>query len=242
MLLTRAVSESDGTEAELRALGADVEILPLVRIAPPRDTTPLEAAAARADSYAWIAFSSVNGVEAFARARAAGTPLRARIAAIGDATARAISRRFRRKPDLIPKTFTGAALGAELAARVRVGDEVMIVQPEGARPDLARALSHLQPRPQTVVAYQTIEEAPKRTAAAVAAADIVVLASGSAARSLAAALRPSTADALREKIIACIGPVTAEEARLAGIPVTIIARESTMRGIVAALVGHASAS
>jgi len=216
--------------------------MPLVRISPPADTQPLASAAERADSFDWIAFTSVNGVEGFARARGSAQPPRARIAAVGDATARAVTRLLGRTPDLVPGTFTAAALGKALAESVRDGEAVLIVQAADARPDLARALSHLTPAPRVVAAYETIPVVAPQSRAAVAEADIIILASGSAARSLAAALSPSPVDALSDKIIACIGPVTADEARQSGIPVSIVARESTMRGVIEALVEHVTAS
>ena len=242
MLLTRAAAAGDRAESELRELGASVVTMPLVRIAPPADASALASAAARADSFDWIAFTSVNGVEALARARASAQPPRSRIAAVGEATARAVERLLGRTPDLVPGTFTAAALGEALAERVREGERVLIVQAADARPDLARALSQLTPAPQVVTAYETISITSPQARGAVAEADAIIIASGSAARSLAAALPPSPADALRGKIIACIGPVTAEEARQSGIPVTIVARESTMRGVIAALVEHVTAS
>jgi uroporphyrinogen-III synthase len=251
VLLTRAAAADDRTESELHALGAMVVTMPLVRIAPPADGCALVNAAKRADSYDWIAFTSVNGVEAFARARGHAGPsgthapaeaLRARVAAVGDATARAVAQLLGRDADLVPSTFTAAALGEALAERVRDGEAILIVQAADARPDLARALSHVTPRPHVVVGYDTISIVPPETRAAIEDAHVIVLASGSAARSLAAALKPSAADALRDKVIACIGPVTADEARRNGIPVTIVAHESTMRGVIAALVEHAAAS
>ena len=242
VLLTRAAAADDRTESELRSLGATVVTMPLVRIAPPADGSALTSAAARANSFAWIAFTSVNGVEAFARARGPAEPLRARVAAVGDATAHAVVRLLGREADLVPSAFTAAALGGALGERVRDGEAVLIVQATDARPDLTRALSHVTPSPHVVIAYETISIAPPETRDAVADAGVIVLASGSAARSLAAALQPSPADALRDKVVACIGPVTADEARHSGIPVTIVARESTMRGVIAALVEHVAAS
>jgi uroporphyrinogen-III synthase len=251
VLLTRAAAADDSTESELRSLGATVMTMPIVRIVPPADGSALASAVEHAGSYDWIAFTSVNGVEAFSRARGAAEtlragvtaePLRARVAAVGDATARSVLRFLGREADLVPNVFTAAALGAALAERVRDGESVLIVQAADARPDLARALSHVAPPPHVVTAYATVSIAPPEIGAAVADADVVILASGSAARGLAEALAPTPADTLRDKVVACIGPVTADEAQRNGIPVTIVARESTMPGIIAALVEHTARS
>ena len=84
-----------------------------------------------------------------------------------------------------------------------------------------------------MTAYRTVPV--ERTASELAelrAADAVVLASGSAARSLA--LQGGAGDAL----VACIGPKTAEIAREVGLPDGIVADEATAKGIIHALVDH----
>ncbi|HXG75811.1 MAG TPA: uroporphyrinogen-III synthase, partial [Gaiellaceae bacterium] len=60
----------------------------------------------------------------------------------------------------------------------------------------------------------------------------VVLASGSAARSLAA--QGGAGDAL----VVCIGPRTAEAAAEVGLRVGLVADEATAEGIIRALVSH----
>ena len=47
-----------------------------------------------------------------------------------------------------------------------------------------------------------------------------------------------TQTGLEEVGIACIGPVTAETARKAGLDVDILAEDSTAAGLVNAIVGH----
>jgi uroporphyrinogen-III synthase len=64
-------------------------------------------------------------------------------------------------------------------------------------------------------------------------ADAILLASGSAARSLASVLAPT-----ERTLVVCIGPSTAEAARAAGVRVDVVAEESTGQGMIQALVEH----
>jgi uroporphyrinogen III methyltransferase/synthase len=45
-------------------------------------------------------------------------------------------------------------------------------------------------------------------------------------------------EALRGKIVACIGPVTAQTARSAGLHVDVVANDSTSEGLAEALAAH----
>src|SRR6185503_20013248 len=85
VIVTRPAHQSAGTVAALRALGAKVIEFPAIRI------EPVETKAGRAevvpDDFDWLVYTSANAV-VFA-ARRLKTPARARVAAIGPATAQA---------------------------------------------------------------------------------------------------------------------------------------------------------
>ena len=71
-------------------------------------------------------------------------------------------------------------------------------------------------------------------------ADAIVLASGSAARSLASLAEsfPDVRKAIQGALLVCIGPKTAEVARDAGLPEGLVADEATADGIIHALTSH----
>ena len=235
MLLTRAPAAGHEAADRLRDLGADVLELPLIRIGPPPDQDALAAVAARPD-FDWIAFASVHGVEAFVHY--CDRPLRvtAKFAAIGPATARAIRAAFGRAPELMPATHTGGALGAALAAAMAPGERVLLVQALEARPEALEALAGAGRAVQTVAAYATIDEPPDGLSEAVKNAHVIIVASGSAARSLKLGLGTEVRQALSGKTVVCIGPVTAGEARHAGIPVTLVPNAFSMAGVIDALI------
>jgi uroporphyrinogen-III synthase len=81
-----------------------------------------------------------------------------------------------------------------------------------------------------VVAYRTVPAVPSPDALAAAAkADAIAFTSSSTVTSWLAL------DAPLPPIVACIGPVTAATAAEHGVPVTIVAAEHTVDGLVVAL-------
>ena len=84
-----------------------------------------------------------------------------------------------------------------------------------------------------VEAYRTVAARPSDEAMAAAAkADAVAFTSSSTVTSW---LALAGADAL-PPVVACIGPVTAATAAEHGVPVTVVANEHTVEGLVDALV------
>ena len=237
-MLTRAPESGSDAADKLRALGADVVEVPLIRIGPPPDERALIQAASRTD-VDWIAFASVHGVEAFARRRENPRALTARFAAVGPATSRALEKAFGRAADLVPESNTGGALGASLAHALRPGERVLLVQALDARPEALEALAGAGCAVEAVAAYATFEDPPDDLAEKIREVDVVIIASASAARSLRRGLGDAMDSALAGKTIVCIGPVTADEARHAGVPVTLVPQDFSMDGVIDALVAHA---
>jgi uroporphyrinogen III methyltransferase/synthase len=233
-LLTRAPAAGHEASNRLRELGADVRELPLIRIGAPPDERAI-AAAARTE-FDWVAFASVHGVNAFVRFMERPKALTAKLAAVGPATARAIRAAFGRSADVMPASHTGGDLGVALAAAVQPGERVLLVQALDARPELLEVLAGAGCDVQTVAAYATVEEPPEDLADAIRDADVIVIASGSAVRSLRSGLGDAAQSALSGKTVVCIGPVTAEEARHAGIPVTLVPQKYSMTGVIEALI------
>ncbi|MDP8972962.1 MAG: uroporphyrinogen-III C-methyltransferase, partial [Actinomycetota bacterium] len=93
VVVTRARAQAGELSRQLKTLGAEVFEFPTIEIRAPEDFGPLDGAIWELDSFDWIVFTSVNGVEAFMeRLRYHGLDLRtvprwAKVAAIGPATA-----------------------------------------------------------------------------------------------------------------------------------------------------------
>jgi uroporphyrinogen III methyltransferase/synthase len=198
-----------GTDARLgerlRTEGFVVVESPLIRIEP-LDGPPVEA-----EGYDWLVLTSRYGVEHLFERIEGAVP---KIAVIGPGTAEALRDRGI-EPALIAKISTQEGLVAELP---RPPGRVLFAGAEGARDTLVRELEA-----DFVPLYRTVELEPEE----MPHGDLVVLASASAARALAATRAP----------IPCvsIGPVTSGEARRHGLDVVAEATSHDLEGLVRAV-------
>lgn len=239
VMLTHSARESRLSE-RLRALGAVVSTVPLIKIGPPRDAQALQRAVDASDHADWIVFTSVNGVDAFARRRREKLPPDLRIAAIGPATARAVEHVLARPADLVPPRFIAEELGDAIIHHAGGGARVTIFAAQAARPELAARLRKAGMHLTTAVAYETREAPPTDLVRRIADVDVIVLTSGSAVRSLIAGLRSGLGvAALDGKALVCIGPVTADEACRRGLTVAATAQAATPDGLLAAIASAA---
>jgi uroporphyrinogen-III synthase len=220
--------ESGRLAGELERLGAEVTIVPLIEIRPAEDRRALDDAIARFHEYDWLVLTSVNGVAAVERGLAglAGP----KVAAVGPVTADAV-----RAHGLEP-AFVATRASEDIAAGLGelAGKRVVMPQADIADPFLAEELRSKGAEVDVVVAYRTVlVEPPMWGILPLRIADAVVLASGSACRSLAAA-----GGAGGGAMLVCIGPKTAKVAREVGLKVGLVADETTSDGIIRALVSH----
>ena len=201
ILLTRPESRNEQLAEALRAQGHDVVCEPLIEVEPTGDE-PIEL-----DGYDWLIVTSVTGAKELRR-RARGRAVR--VAAIGRATADALG-----GADLVPRVSTQEGLLAELP---RPAGRVLFAGAEGARRLLVEELAA-----DFVPLYRTRGLKPEQ----VPEADVVVLASPSAARAFAA---------LGGEIAAVsIGPETTKAAETHGIRVIREAATHDIDGLLEAL-------
>ncbi len=226
IVVTRPREHARALVDSLERLGADAQVVPLISIEPLEDDTELTELLERGD-HDWIVFTSANAV----RAAGPGLPdARARAAAVGPATAQAL-RNGGVEPAFVPAVFAAGEIADGLEPLA--GARVLLPQSEIAEPLLADELRARGARVDVVDAYRTVtREAREDELAALRAADAVLLASGSAARSLGSQGGPGNA------LVVCIGSKTAEAARGAGLEVGLIAEEATGQGMIQALVSH----
>ncbi len=242
VLLVRPAGQEQFLVERLRALGAEAIVHPLIRILPPEDWGPLDAALADLARFDWIVFTSANGVRATLdrlRFLGGGWELlrERRLAAIGPATARAL-RAFGLEPDLVPDEFVAEAVAAQMIARGVAGARVLIARAAEAREVLPRRLEKAGATVVVVPAYRTellpLDEAI-RAALEAGTIDWIFLTASSTARALAVALGDTRRLSDRVRI-AAIGPVTAETARELGLHVDVVADTYTAEGLIEAVV------
>ncbi len=220
--------EAQRLAGDLERLGAEVTIVPLIEIRPAEDRRALEEAVGGMSTYDWIVLTSVNGVAAVHEGLVGlvGT----KVAAVGPVTADAIRERG------IEPAFVAARASEDIAGGLGeiAGLRILMPQADIAEPHLAAELRAKDAEVDVVVAYRTVlVEPPMWGILPLRIADAVVLASGSACRSLAAA-----GGAGGGAVLVCIGPKTAKVAREVGLKVGLVADETTSDGIIRSLVSH----
>lgn len=250
------VTRPEGQEGELvrllRDAGAEAHHVPAIRILPPTDEKPLARLAAELDRYDWVVLTSANGVRALHRAlsragRDARAYGRAKVLAIGSATAKALSEHGI-APDLVPGEFRGEAAAEALLARLGSGVKgarVALARAEVARDVLPRTLVEAGATVDVVPAYrnQPAAEDQRRIASLIRGGeiDVITLTAPSTLESVLSALGGGGAKELSALVVASIGPVTSEAAARAGVRVDVTASPYTARGLFDALVEHAAA-
>jgi uroporphyrinogen III methyltransferase / synthase len=241
IVVTRATQQAPLLSEKLRDLGADILEMPATQIAR-LDLTPLRSAIAHIDDYSWIIFTSQNAVAIFwEQFLGAGRDARAlaglKIAAVGPVTAGALLEHGI-TVDLIPKRFVAEGLLEMMRERNDVaGASVLYVTAEGARDVLPEGLKAMGADVTLLEAYRSIPDGQgaKRLSRAIESGkvDLVTFTSASAVRAYVDAVGDELAVRLPA---ASIGPQTSEALREAGIEVKREAEESTIEGLIAAVV------
>ncbi len=203
--MTRAREQARPLVERLEALGLEVVECPLIEIEPLEEPHAVDTS-----GYDWVVVTSPNGADLFARRRFGG---RARIAAVGPGTVETLQQ-LGIEPDLVPRVSTQEGLADELP---RPAGRVLFVGAEGSRRVLIDALDA-----DFVPLYRARLLTPPAPSG-----DLVVLASGSAARSFAALGAPLPA--------VSIGPQTTRAARTAGLEVVAEAMTHDLDGLVDAV-------
>jgi uroporphyrinogen III methyltransferase / synthase len=241
IVVTRATQQAPILSDKLRELGADVIEMPATQVAR-LDLAPLRCAIAGIGEYAWLIFTSQNAVAIFwEQLLGAGRDARAlagvKIAAVGPATAGALLEHGI-TVDLIPKRFVAEGLLEMMRERDDVaGAKALYVTAEGARDVLPDGLEQMGADVTVMEAYRSINDGQgaKRLSRAIEAGkvDLVTFTSASSVKAYVDAV----GDELALRVpAASIGPQTSDALRGAGIELKHEAEESTIDGLVAAII------
>ena len=205
VVVTRPREQARPLVERLEALGLDVVVCPLIEIEPFTEPSAIDTS-----GYDWVVVTSPNGADLFANRRSGKE---ARIAAVGPGTAETLQQ-LGIEPDLVPRVSTQEGLADEMP---RPAGRVLVVGAEGSRRVLVDELDA-----DFLPLYRTKLLTPLPPSG-----DLVVLASGSAARSFAAlgATLPAVS----------IGPQTTIAARDSGLEVVAEARTHDLDGLVDAV-------
>ena len=246
VVVTRARAQAGELSRELESLGAEVLEFPTIKIQPPGDFGPLDAAIHDLDSFGWIIFTSANGVAAFVeRLGYHGLDLRAvprdaKLAAIGPATADAV-RAAGLRVDVVPEEYRAEALLQALLDGSPAGGKVLIPRAKVAREVLPEKLREAGMEVVVPPAYETVpsEEGKDELKEKLSSGgvDCVTFTASSTVDSFVGAFGEEAGELVSNTRVACIGPITAETARGYGIRVDVEATEYTIPGLVRAVAG-----
>ena len=248
ILITRPREQADRFARVLDELGVDSIVAPTIRVMPPDDWGPLDAAISELDSYDWVIFTSANGVRFFAeRLLSSGLDSRSfakgvKILAIGPATAHALEDVLRLKADGVPETYVAEGILEMMSNEALSGKRVLIPRALEAREILPDTLSERGAVVNVPPAYQTLladvsDVERIREAIASGRIEMVTFTSSSTVRNFAEMLGEDFIEASMGRVlIASIGPVTSETAREVGLEPHVEAEVSTIPGLARAIV------
>ena len=227
VVVTRARHQAGELTGLLSSRGATVIELPLISVEEPEDAgRERDAVLQRIEDFDWVVVTSPNGaarVAPFLAAATAADPSGAlpSIAVVGRATEAVLGR---------AATLVAVPARAEaLVERFPRGDgKVLVVQGDLADGTVTRGIAALGWDVSAVTAYRTVRLSPDpETTLEALGADVLFLASGSAARAWHDAFGERT-----PPVVVCIGPSTAAEAGALGIEVTGTASHQSMDSMV----------
>ncbi len=244
VLITRPSHQAHEFARALYARGVEPILASTIAIVPPDNTHDAHHAIDEIAAYAWVVFTSQNGVDAFFDRLAsldtdARYLARVKVAAIGAKTAQRL-RDHGVRADLVPAAFISEEIGRALIEATKTGDRILVYRAQEARDVLPQMLDDAGRRAHVVAAYKTIFDVDPKLAEKAARADVLTFTSASTVRGFAALLGGNAAavEAAHGKIVACIGPVTAETAEEIGLHVDVVADVFTTDGLLDALEHH----
>jgi uroporphyrinogen III methyltransferase / synthase len=241
IVVTRAAQQAGSLSARLRDRGARVIEMPATRIAR-IGIAAVQESVRKLSDYAWLIFTSQNAVTVFwEQLLAESCDARAlaglRIAAVGPATAGALLERGI-AVDVVPDRFVAEGLLEALSQRADVsGARVLYVTAEDARDVLRSGLEELGAAVDVVIAYRSVPDGKGaerlRRELDRGSVDLVTVTS---AASVHAFVELVGSEVARRAPIASIGPITSAAAGELGLDVAVEATESTIDGLVDAIV------
>ena len=242
VLVTRSRDQASVLTKFLAAEGAEPIELPTIEIKALADFTQLDIALSNLSDYAWVVFTSTNGVEAvFDRLAASGKDARAFggvcVGAVGPATAAALHVRGI-LPDFVPATYTTEDVAKGFAPFDMKDARVLLPRADIATEMLSSGLRTLGASLDEVSSYHTVTPPGSREKArellTSGSIDTITFTSSSTVRNLVELLNGDLSLFANVRVVS-IGPVTSAAAHELGVHVDIEASEHTVEGVIVAL-------
>ncbi|QDU33792.1 Uroporphyrinogen-III C-methyltransferase [Poriferisphaera corsica] len=247
IIVTRTRQQVSVLRDQLAALGAEVLEAPTIEIEEPESWDAVDDAIKKIGAFDWLLLTSVNGVKALAE-RLDAVELDARhlagvkIAAIGDATERALQQDLNIRADLVPTRYIAESLAGELIAEHGVsGRKVLLLRADIARPALPQLLTEAGAEVTELVAYETkrTDQLPADVINALENNDVdwVTFTSSSTVQNMVELLG-NKQHLLDHVKVASIGSITTETANQLNVRVDLEAKKSNIDGLVSSIVKY----
>lgn len=250
MLNLRAAEDAPALSEALRAQGATVVERPAIAFVPPQSWEPFDARLARLAPGDWIAFTSATALRwtlrrlaelvPQAEPQASAAPLkRARIAAVGQGTARALADEGLPVHVTPPEQFQAEGLRDALLKALEPGEAVWLPRAEQGREALVEGLERAGHPVSVTPVYRTVAApgglGPVAELLARGGVDWIVFTSSSTVTHFLAMLPPGGRAWLERCRVACLGRVTARTAEQEGLTVALVPARQDLAGLVEAL-------
>ena len=242
ILVTRAREQASAFSRMIEEAGGEAWEAPTIAIDSAAETPELKAAVAKAGSYDWIIFTSVNGVQAFFDCmRANGMDIRslgsAKICAIGPKTKEALEAKGLLVAAM-PEKFVAESVVECLKPLLTPGEKILLPRSDLARTLLVDTLGEMGMEVEEVIAYRTkkvdrfneeiLEKLRDKSI------HIVTFTSSSTVKNFMALIGdPAILEGIR---LASIGPVTTKTLEEFGLTPDIEASDYTIKGLFNAIV------
>ncbi len=247
VLVTRPEGQAASLTHLLTQDGAIPVEVPLISIRPCDDAHGvIQRTLESLPDYHWLVFTSVNGVQVFFHrlSRLGLTPEalhKHSIAAIGPATAQSL-RDHGIDVDLVPAEHSTAGMVQAMQRFDLQAKRILLPRASEGSPNLPPSLEAFGAQVDDLSLYRTEirqDAATRLLEGFRRGLDAATFTSPSTVRAMVTVLAGHV-ELLTPVVLACIGPVTANAARQAGLAVHVVASEYTVTGLVQALREHYS--
>ncbi len=242
IVVTRARHQASELSQAIEGLGGEAWEFPTIEIAPPTEKSPLIHAINNLQSFQWLIFTSVNGVEVFfTELEKLQRDIRdlagIELAAIGPATQAALEKRGLRVA-YVPKEYRAEKIVEGLAGRVKAGQKILLARAEEARNVLPESLKAYNVEVWDVPVYKTVigdvTRAELLSMLAKKEIDAVTFTSSSTVKNFITLL-DGDVSLLENVLLYSIGPITSATAQALGLTIYKQAAHYTISGLVEAI-------
>jgi len=247
IVVTRAREQASDLVKLLSDLGAECLECPTIKVVPPDDWKPLDAAIENISSYDWLVFTSVNGVNyfferLFAKSKDVRVLSKLNTAVIGPATERRLFN-FGLKSDIVPKSYRAESIIEAFGNEDVSGKKILLPRAKEARPILPVELTKMGAAVDEITSYYT-KEVPDSADLLLKrlkenTIDLITFTSSSTVKNFKSILPDNIFETqMKDITIACIGPITADTAKNLGFNVHIVANSFTIPGLCEAILDY----